>query len=90
MFDDKTKLKIFFLRVIKTLSALAVAYVIALIGQELIKYGIFSFVFVMISVTISFLYLVKSSGFLVTLSIDVFLIVLAFLLRLYILWAYHS
>ncbi len=78
------------LKLMKILSGLAIAYVIALVGQEFIRYGSFSFVFILISITMAFLYVMKGYGFITLFLIDFLLVVFAFLLRFYILWAYSS
>ncbi len=78
------------LSLIKILSGLAIAYTMALVGQEFIKYGIFSFVFILISITMAFLYVVRGYGFITIFILNFFLVVFAFLLRLYVLWAYDS
>jgi len=78
------------LKMLQILSALVVAYVIAIIGKELIKYETFSFVFVLISMTTAFLYVIKDSGWLVTVIIISVIFILALALRLYVLSAYNS
>ena len=45
--------------ILKAFVSFCVAYVIALIGQELISYGLFSFVFIMLSVGLGFFSLIK-------------------------------
>lgn len=74
----------------KAFSAVCVSYVLALIGSELISYGLFSFVFLMISITLAFFYLVRPYGFITLLLIDTGLVLLALLLRFYVILAYGS
>ena len=74
----------------KGLSALCLAYVLALVGRELISYGLFSFVFLILSISLAFLYLVRGYGFFLVLILDIFLVILAFLLRFYAAMAYGS
>ena len=48
---------------LKLFFSFCVAYVAAIIGRELISYGLFSFVFVMLSVGGGFFHLIKPLGF---------------------------
>ena len=75
---------------LKVFSAFCVAYVLAFIGKELISYGIFSFVFLLISIGMAFFYLIKPYGFFIVLCVDVGLILFALLLRFYVISAYNS
>ena len=84
------KIKKITLLLFKGLSAFCFSYVVTLIGQELISYGMFSFVFLLISVGLAFFYLVKNYGFLGVFLVDLFLVLLAFLLRFYVIIAYGS
>ena len=61
--------KVLGLWIFKGLSGLALAYILATAGKELIGFGLFSFVFLMISITWAFLFLVrglKYTGVLIT------------------------
>ena len=81
------KISLWFLKVF---SAFCFAYVLALMAQEFLKYGSFSFLFVLFSLILAFLYLVKNYGFLFVLLVDAFLVFLALLLRFYVVMAYAS
>lgn len=72
----------------KVFSGFCLAYVLAYAGQEFISYGDFSFVFIILSIMGGFLYLLKGYGFIILFVVDSCLIVLAVLLRLYVLIAY--
>lgn len=78
------------LLIFKLISAFCFAYVLALIGQELMSYGLFSFVFLILSISLAFFYFVKSYGFLGLLIVDCCLISLALLLRFYVIMAYGA
>ena len=84
------KIKKASLLIFKGVSAFCFAYVLALVGQELLSYGLFSFVFLLLSISMAFFYLVKDYKFLRVLMVDVCLIFLAVLLRFYVIMAYGS
>jgi hypothetical protein len=69
---------------LKLVTALAVALTIALIGQEMMNYGTFAFVFLMIIVVGGLLKLMSSWRMGAVLLFDLFCILVALLLRLYI------
>ena len=69
---------------LKGLSGLFLAYVLALIGKEFIQYGVFAFLFILISVTMAFLYLVKGLRFPGIVFVDGILVAVALLLRFYV------
>lgn len=84
------KIKKISLFLLKAFSAFCVAYVLTFIGKELLLYGIFAFVFLSISISMAFFYLIKPYGFLVVLLVDIGLILFALLLRFYVITAYGS
>ena len=63
---------------------MVLAYVLALIGKEFIRYGVFAFLFILISVTLAFLYLVKELRFPGIIFVDGILVAVALLLRFYV------
>lgn len=70
--------------ILKLVTALAVALTIALIGQEMMNYGTFAFVFLMIIVAGGLLKVMSSWRMGAVLLFDLFCILVALLLRLYI------
>lgn len=76
--------------ILKGLSGLVLAYVAALTGRELIKYGLFSFLFIVLSVAGAFLYLVKGLKFPGVLIVDAILVASAVLLRFYVQTAFEA
>lgn len=84
------KIKKISLFLLKAFSAFCVAYVLTFVGKELLSYGMFSFVFLLLSISMAFFYFVKPYGFLIVLLIDVGLILFALLLRFYVITAYGS
>lgn len=78
------KTKIIGLWVLKGLSSLVLAYVLALIGKEFIRYGLFAFVFIVISITMAFLYLVKELKFPGIILVDGILVAVALFFRFYV------
>ena len=75
---------------IKLISGLLLAFILARVGQEFVKYGMFSFVFILISITGGFMALVKPLKFL-SMSVVLLLLISFFvLLRFYVVWAYQS
>lgn len=78
------KIKAVSLLFLKGLSGLALAYVLALIGKEFIRYGLFAFLFIVISVTMAFLYLVKDLKFPGVILVDGILVMVALFFRLYV------
>jgi len=84
------KIKKFSLFFLKAFSAFCVAYVLAFVGKELLSYGTFSFIFLLISISMAFFYLIKPYGFFIVLCVDIGLILFALLLRFYIISAYGS
>lgn len=79
------KLKKVSLLVFKGLSAFCFSYVIVLIGEDLISYGLFSFIFLLISISLAFFYFIKKSSFYEVLILDGALVLLALLLRFYVM-----
>jgi len=69
---------------LKLVTALAVALTIALIGQEMMGYGTFAFIFLMIVVVGGLVKLMSSWRVGAVLLFDLFCILVALLLRLYI------
>ena len=84
------KIKKTSLFLLKAFSAFCVAYVFAFIGKELLSYGLFAFVFLLVSIGMAFFYLVKPYNFFTLLLIDMALILFAFMLRFYVDIAYGS
>ena len=78
------------LLIFKALSSFCVAYVLTLVGKELLSFGLFSFVFLLISIGLSFFYLIKPYQFFTVLLVDLALVGLAFLLHFYVTTAYSS
>ncbi len=68
----------------KLFSAMAVGVFIALVGQALINYSYFSFMFIFLTVLLSFWTLVKKWDFLGVLLVDLFFILMIIIVRLYI------
>ena len=78
------KTKIISLWFLKGLSGLVLAYVLALIGKEFIRYGLFAFIFIIISITMAFLYLVKKLKLPGIILVDGVLIAVALFFRFYV------
>ena len=78
------------LLIFKGFSSFCVAYVLTLIGKEWLSFGLFSFVFLIISISLSFFYLIKPYQFLSVLFVDLVLVGVAFLLHFYVATAYSS
>lgn len=73
--------------VIKALTGLLIGITFAMIGQEILGYGILSFLFMMIVVTALIFRILKSWGIGSVLVFDLICVLLAMLLRMYILVA---
>lgn len=80
----------YFLFYLKVCSALCFAYILTLIGQELIGFKLFSFVFLLLSISLASFYVIKPYNLLIIMIIDISFICLFVLLRFYILSAYGS
>lgn len=74
----------------KIVSAFCFSYVLTLIGQEFLSYGLFSFIFLLFSIGLAFFYFVKDYKFFGVLLVDIVLVLIAFLLRFYVIVAYGS
>jgi hypothetical protein len=72
---------------LKGLTAFLVALTMAMIGQELISYGTFSFVFVMVVVIATLMRIMKKWAVGAVLIFDLICILVALLLRMYIIVA---
>lgn len=72
---------------LKVLSGLVIGLTVSLIGQEIFKYEIIPFFFVIFSVAFAFFRISKSWNFVVTLVFDLICILVALLLRMYIMIA---
>ena len=72
------------LLIFKLFSALAIGIFMAMIGQALINYSYFSFMFIFLTVFLSFWTLVKKKDFLTILLVDLFFIFLLLIVRVYI------
>ncbi|PIS11042.1 MAG: hypothetical protein COT73_06115 [Bdellovibrio sp. CG10_big_fil_rev_8_21_14_0_10_47_8] len=70
--------------ILKMATALVVALTLSLIGQEMMSYGTFSFVFMMVVVTALIMKLVFRWSVGAVLLFDLFCVLVALLLRLYI------
>ena len=75
------------LKIIKLASGLILGFIFSVFGKELIDYGIFASVFVLLSSLLAFLYLVKDLNFLGIFLTDVLIVATALLLRLYVVLA---
>lgn len=73
--------------ILRLLSGAILGLTFALIGDEIIKYGVFAFVFVLVSTTYAFMKLSKSWRWVSIVVFDLICVLLAMLLRLYILMA---
>lgn len=71
----------------KLFSAVFIGVLLSIIGQALMNYRYFSFMFILLTVSFAFFTLVKKLGFLSVLLIDVFFILIIFLIKVYILIA---
>ena len=78
------KIKKTALLLFKAFSAFCFSYVLVLIGREFLSYGLFSFVFLLFSISLAFFQLVKSYNFLGVLFVDLILALLALLLKFYV------
>ncbi len=76
--------------ILKAASGLTLAYVLAVAGRELLNYGLFSFMFVLLSVTAAFFYLVKGFRLAGILTVDTCLVAMAVSLRWYVVLAYGA
>ena len=71
----------------KLLSAIIVGFFASLIGQALMEYNYFSFMFIFLTVWFAFFTLIKKLGFLGVLFIDLLFILIIVLIRFYIIMA---
>lgn len=71
----------------KLISGLALGLTVALIGQVLINYGNFSFIFVIVATTAAFIRVAKRWQFVGVAVFDLICVLLGLLLRMYILVA---
>ena len=76
--------------VFKGISSFCVAYVLTFIGKEFLSFGLFSFVFLILSLGLSFFYLIKPYKFLTVFLLDLCLIIVVALLSFYVVTAYPS
>lgn len=83
----KTSTSQLVLFLVKLTSALVIGLTLALIGQELIQYGTFSFVLVIVVVGLTLLRIFKFWNWSRLLVFDLICILVALLLRMYILLA---
>ncbi len=77
-------MKTIFTFIFKLLSAVCLSLFISILAQELIKYGTLSFVFIFITVFFAFFGLVKNLKFLGVLMLDLALVLLILLSKLYL------
>ena len=73
----------------KGLSGLVFAWVLTVTGKEFIKFGLFSFVFLLLSLTGAFIYLVKNYRYIGLLFVDIIFIILVFGFGFYVNLAYN-
>lgn len=78
-----------FLWTIKGLSGLAFAWVLTVTGREFIQFGLFSFIFLLFSLTGAFIYLVKSYRYIGLLFVNIIFIALVFGFGFYVDLAYN-
>ena len=78
-----------FLWGIKGLSGLVFAWVLTVTGREFIQFGLFSLVFLLLSLTGAFIYLVKSYRYIGLLFVNIIFIALVFGFGFYIDLAYN-
>ena len=71
----------------KLLSAIIAGFFISLIGQALMKYSYFSFMFIFLTGCFAFFTLIKKLRFLGVLFIDLLFVLIIVLIRLYIIIA---
>lgn len=71
----------------KLLSAVFIGLLLSVIGQALINYSYFSFVFVFLTVSFAFFSLVKKMGFLGVLLVDAVFVLIILLIKVYIVIA---
>lgn len=71
----------------KLISGAAIGLTLALIGEEIIGYGTFSFIFVIVTMTGAFLKVSRSWQFVGVAAVDLICILIGLLLRMYILVA---
>ena len=74
---------------IKGLSSLAFAWVLTVMGQELINFGVFSFVFLIISLTTAFIYLIRGYKYIGVFCVVAVFIALIFGFGFYVNLAYN-
>ena len=74
----------------KTVSGLIFAYVTALTGKEFIHFGLFSFLFLLLSLTGAFLYLVKEFKYTGLFIVNAVFATLLFGFGFYADWAFNS
>lgn len=74
---------------IKGFSAFAFAWVFTIMGKEFINFGLFSFIFLLLSLAMAFIYLVKDYKYTGVLCVDAILISLFFGFGFYVNLAYN-
>ena len=78
-----------FLWGVKGFSGLAFSWVLTIMGKEFINFGLFSFIFLLLSLTMAFIYLVKDYKYTGVLCVDAILISLFFGFGFYVNLAYN-
>lgn len=73
----------------KGLSGLIFSWVLTVTGREFIQFGLFSFVFLLLSLTGAFIYLVKSYRYIGLLFVNIIFIALVFGFGFYVDLAYN-
>ena len=74
----------------KTVSGLIFAYVTALTGKEFVNFGLFSFLFLLFSLTGAFLYLVKGFKYTGLFIVNAVFATFLFGFGFYVDWAFNS
>ena len=81
---QKSKIAKYLILVFKLLSAIALGLCLSMIGQALIGYSYFSFMFIFLTVCLAFWALIKKLDILAVLLVDLFFVLMIFIVRVYI------
>ena len=74
----------------KIFSAVGLGIFLAILGQAFVGYGMFSFVFIFLTVFFAFLSLIRKLQFFGVLSVIILIMLLVFFGRMYIMTAYYK
>lgn len=80
----------YFLWIFKIFSAAGLSIFLAILGQAFIGYGIFSFIFIFLTVFFAFLSLVRKLQFFGVLLVIILIVLLVFFSRMYVIAAYYK